>query len=73
VALVSVFFFRRPVVLVVSIVAVVVALAVGPAEADILVRCPDSTVAKDRDTVILDALGSGLVQGLGLEADEEED
>jgi hypothetical protein len=56
---VLVFFFRRPAVFALSIVAVVVALAVGPAEADVLVRCADSAV--DKDTVVMDGLGRELV------------
>jgi hypothetical protein len=56
---VLVFFFYCPVVLAVSVVAVVVALAVGPAEADILVRCADSAV--DKDAVVVDGLGRELV------------
>lgn len=61
-------FFCCPVVFALSVVAVVVALAVEPAEADILVRCSDSAV--DKDAVAMDGLGRGLVQGL--EAEEED-
>lgn len=68
--MVFVFVFCCPVVFALSVVADVVALAVGPAKADRLVRRADSAV--DKDTVVVDGLGRGLVRGLEAEEKDEE-